>query len=336
MNQLLPRPSFWAETALQMKTRFSLMGELLAFLLLYLISSMAQGFLSTVPITAWMMGTQGDSLMAALAAGESPQAMILKLMDQLPDWITLVMLLASAVTGVAALIYVRKFQKRSLASMGLRGRALPEALLGFVAGLGLICAVLALGSAMGGFTLLTEQEPEGTRLLWVLAALFCCLVRGTALELLLRGYFAPSLGGRYPVGLALGVSTFLSATLESGGSLLSLMGLNSLLLSLLLGIWVVKRGSLWGSCALHGAWLFAVGFLFGFAPAGTAHTGIRLLDVDVDVYRSAISGGQYGPEASLCVTLVLLAALAAVLALRPKDPAREQSPAPDERPENFL
>ena len=336
MNRMLPRPRFWAETGLQMKTRFSLMGELLAFLLLYLISSMAQGFLTTIPVTAWMMKTQGESIMAAVTAGQSPQTLILRLMEQMPDWIMLVMLLASAVIGLAAVIYVRKFQKRSLASMGLRGKALPEALLGFLVGLGLLCAALALGSAMGGFRLLTEPRPDGRRVLWVLAALFCCLVRGAALELLLRGYFAPSLGGRYPVGLALGASTVLSAALETGGSLLSLTGLNCLLLALLLGIWVIKRGSLWGACAMHGAWLFAVSFLFGFAPTGGAHEGIRLLDVDVDVYRSGITGGEYGPEASLCVTLVLLAALAAALALRPRDPAPGQDAPTNERPANFL
>ena len=336
MNRMLPRPRFWAETALQMRTRFSLMGELAAFLLVYLISSMAQGFLASVPITAWMMGTRGESIMAAVTAGQSAQTLILKLMEQMPDWFTLVMLLSSAVIGAAALIYVRKFQKRSLRSMGLRGKALPEALPGLLVGLGLVCAALALGSAIGGFRLLTESRPDGSRVLWVLAALLCCLVRGAALELLLRGYFTPSLGGRYPVGLALGVSTVLSATLESGGSLLSLSGLNSLLLALLLGIWVIKRGNLWGACAMHGAWLFALGFLFGFAPAGSAHEGIRLLDVDVNVYRSGITGGVYGPEASPCVTLVLLAALAAALALRPRDPAPiPQAPA-DERPGNFL
>lgn len=333
MNAMLPRPRFWAETALQLKTRSSMLGELMVFLLLYVIATMAQGFLTAIPMTAWMMTTQSDKLLSAISAGQSPQTIVLKLMGELPDWVILVSLFSSAALGVAALVYCLKFQKRSPASMGLRGKALPECLLGFALGLGLLLAAFGLGSALGGFRLL-EERPEAS-ILSLLAALLGCLVRGTALELLLRGYLAPSLGGRYPVILALSMSTLLSVMLEPAGGLLDLATLNRLLLALLLGIWVIKRGSLWSACALHGAWLFATGFLFGFAPAGE-HGGIRLLDVDADLYRPLLSGGQYGPEASLCVSLVLLAALAVILALKARDPAPDQTPPRRERPANFL
>lgn len=333
MNQMLPRPRFWADTASQMKTRFSMLGEAMVFLLLYVIANLIQGFLTGIPMSAWMLTTKSESIFNAFSQGQSSQAIVLKLMEELPDWMPLVALFASAAFGAAALVYCRKFQKRDLASMGLRGKALPELLLGFVLGLGLMLAALALGSALGGFRILAER-PDGVSLLLVLAALLGCLVRGTAMELLLRGYFAPSLGARTPVVLALILSALFSVMLE-GASLLDLTSLNSLLLALLLGIWVIKRGNLWGACAIHGAWLFAAAFLFGFAPQGK-HSGIRLLDVDVDSYRPLLSGGEYGPEASLCVTLVLLMALAAVLALKPKDPAPQQNLPPRERPENFL
>ena len=93
-----------------------------------------------------------------------------------------------------------------------------------------------------------------------------------------------------------------------------MLGLNSLLLALLLGIWVLKRGNLWGACAIHAAWIFVGSFLFGFAPAGE-HAGIRLLDMDTDAFRPLLTGGDFGPEASICATVVLLAALALLLAL---------------------
>ena len=104
------------------------------------------------------------------------------------------------------------------------------------------------------------------------------MLQGASLELLIRGYYTPSLGGRYPVGLTLLLSTLAPVMLQSGGSLFSLSAVNALLLGLLLGIWCLKRGNLWSACALRGAWLFASGWLFDFAPAGK-HTGVRLLDV---------------------------------------------------------
>lgn len=334
MNQLLPRPRFWADTASQMKTRLSMLGEAMVFLLLYVIANLIEGFLTGIPMSAWMLTTKSESVISAITQGQSSQAIVLKLLGEIPDWLALVALFASAAFGAAALVYSRKFQKRDLPSMGLRGKALPELLLGFVLGLGLMLAVLGLGSALGGFRLLAGRLANGSSLLLVLTALLGCLVRGTAMELLLRGYFAPSLGARTPVVLALSLSSLFSVMLE-GTSLLDLTSLNSLLLALVLGVWVIKRGNLWGACALHGAWLFASVFLFGFAPAGE-HSGIRLLDVDVDSYRPLISGGEYGPEASLCATLVLLMALAAVLALKAKDPAPQQNQPPRERPANFL
>ena len=159
------------------------------------------------------------------------------------------------------------------------------------------------------------------------------MLQGASLELLIRGYYTPSLGGRYPVGLTLLLSTLAPVMLQSGGSLFSLSAVNALLLGLLLGIWCLKRGNLWSACALRGAWLFASGWLFDFAPAGK-HTGVRLLDVDVDLFRPSLSGGAYGPQAGLCVTVVLLAGLMLVLALKPLDPA-PQAPR-DEQAANYL
>lgn len=333
MDRMLPRPRFWAESAAQCKTCYSLVGELLIFLLLYVISALIQGFVLTIPTTVWVMGTGSEEMMTALAAGATPQSVMEKLLSEMPDWLSLVSLFASSAMGAVALVYCKNFQKRSPASMGLRGRApLLEYLLGFGFGLALFCAAMGIGTATEGFALL-RQAPSGSRLALGLLALPGCMLQGASLELLIRGYYTPSLGGRYPVGLTLLLSTLAPVMLQSGGSLFSLSAVNALLLGLLLGIWCLKRGNLWSACALRGAWLFASGWLFDFAPAGK-HTGVRLLDVDVDLFRPSLSGGAYGPQAGLCVTVVLLAGLMLVLALKPLDPA-PQAPR-DEQAANYL
>lgn len=335
MNHMLPRPRFWAETAEQIRTRRSMLGELLIYMLIYVICVFAQSILIAIPMTAWMLSSQGASMMSSLMNGASPQELVLELIGEMPDWLAPVSLFAAAVLGAAAILYTRRFQKRDLASMGLRrGGAAGEFLLGFVLGLVLFGAAVAVGSAAGGYRVLSGI-PADVPWLVCFAALLGCLVQGAAWELLVRGSFAPALGARYPLIFALLLSSLFPAMLQSGGTMLSMLGLNNLLLSLLLGIWVIKRGRLWGACALHGAWSFAGSFLFGFAPAGE-HGGVRLLDVDLDLYRPLLSGGEEGPQASICVTIVLLAGIGAVLALRPRDPAPEPLPAPDEQAANFL
>ena len=333
MNQMLPRPQFWADTASQCKTRFSLVGELLTFMLLYLIAVLAQGFLLAIPMTVWIMGARSGDLMAALMAGESPQSVVNGLMEELPDWLVLVSLFASVAMGAAAVVYCRKFQKRDLASMGLRGKkpALEYAL-GCVFGLTLFLIAAGVGAAMDGFRLLREA-PTAERLVCGLLALPGCMVQGAALELLIRGYYTPTVGGRYPTAVALAVSTLTPALLQSGASLFSLVSVNGMLLGLLLGVWALKRGNILSACAIRGAWLFAAGFLFEFAPAGE-HSGVRLLDVDIDGFRPLLTGGDYGPQASICVTVVLLAGVMLALALKPMEPA---APRPrDEQAEKYL
>lgn len=322
-QSLLSRPGFWAETRLQLRTRYSLLGEFLILLLLYFISSLLQGVLMAVPMTVWTLQSGQEQILSALQTGKSMETLIYELMESMPDWVFLAALFAYGALGAVVLVYVRRFQGRGWSSLGLRRPGIPGCLaLGLGLGLLLFSGVLGLGVAAGGYRLLPESF-QGSQLLPVLCALAGCLVRGAAMELLLRGYFAPTLGARYPAALALGLSTLGSVMLQSG-SLLSMDSVNTLLLSLLLGIWVMKRGELWSACALHGAWTFAQSFLLSFAPAGE-HVGIYLLAVDADPYRAALTGGALGPQASICATVVLLAAIGAALALKPRDPAPEEA-----------
>lgn len=334
MNQMVPRPQFWAETADQMKTHFSVLGELLIFFLLFVISLLGQLVILTIPMTAmtaWMMGTQGNSVMEAVTM----ERVARENMARMPDWMSLMQLFASASMGVTAVVYSRAFQKRSFAAMGLRGRApVLEYLAGFAVGLVLFAAVVALGAAAGGFRLLAGAPSERQ---WALCliALLGCVVHGAALELLIRGCFAPSLGARYPVVFALLLSSITPPMLRAGENLFSMTTLNSLLLGLFLGIWVIKRGRLWGACAIHAAWTFAGSFLFGLTGE-REYGGIRLLHMVSDVYRPLLTGGDRGAQASICVTVVLLAAIAGVLAIRAKDPALPRKPEQTDRPANFL
>ena len=336
MNQMLPRPRFWAEAAGQIRTRFTMLGETMLLMLLYFIGTMGSAAVLAVPMTLWAMGTQSESMVDRMLAGASYQEIVEDMLANMPGWMVLISLFATAVSvGFVAVFYCKKFQKRKLASMGLiREGALGEYLLGFVFGLLLFGGVVAVGAATGGFRLGAWRLSPG-RLAMALAALLGCAAKGAALELLFRGYYAPSLGARYPVLPAFLLSSLIPAVLQSESMLFSMGTLNSLLLGLVLSLWVLKRGSLWGACAIQGAWTFAGSFLLDFSLTGE-HVGLGLLNVDADAYRLLLSGGEFGPGSSICATVVLLAAFAVVLALRPRNSAPEPARNPDERPGNNL
>ena len=319
MNNMLPRPRFWADAALQIRYHRGFLGETIIYFLLTFLAYLGQSFIIAIPVSGWLLQSESESMMEALSAGESIQSLILRYMEQMPDWMTVVSLAAGGAMGVAAVVYCVKFQKRKLSSMGLGGkhRGL-EFLGGLIAGAALLCGAVGLGVAAGGYRFVSAS-PDFGRLGLLALTLLACVIYGASLELLTRGCYAPTIGARAPVGFALAASTLASALMQTGGSLFSLLVANHLLLGLLLGILVLKRGNLWAACALHSAWIFAESFLFDVAPAG-AHGGIRLFEVDADVYRPLVSGGEYGPANSICATVVLLAAVAAVLASKARDP----------------
>lgn len=335
MNNMLPRPLFWDEAAKQLKTRFSMLGELLILLLLYFLAGFVQTALLSLASGIWLLGGSGVGLMEKLMAAKSVDAMVYQLVEAMPDWLLIVSHFAAGAVGAAALIYCRRFQYRSFASMGLRGpRPLAEYGMGWILGACLAAGVLVIGLLAGGY----QMESGALRvdqLGLLLAALLGCAVQAAGEELLIRGYYAPSLGAHYPLPVALAMSTVATILLHSGSSITNMSTVNTLLLSLVLGIWVIKRGNLWSAWGVHGAWLFVQNYLFGYAPAGE-HRGVSLMTVDTDPYRTLLSGGSLGPQASICTTIVLLAALGVVLALKAREPAPPQPPRQDEQAGNFL
>ena len=90
------------------------------------------------------------------------------------------------------------------------------------------------------------------------------------------------------------------------------------LFGVLASLYVLRRGNLWGACAIHSMWNFAQGNLFGAAVSGN-RSGPSLLRAEAIASGSASlwNGGAFGPEGGLAVTLVLLAGIAVLLFLIP-------------------
>ena len=327
---LLPRPRFWLEAAAQKKTRFSVFGELLSFLLVYFIASLIQSFLFAIPTFAWL-ASSGHAVLNQLKQYSDLNSMILAIMDAMPDWLVCVSIFACAAYGAAAVFYCRKFEKRSTATMGIwRDGAFREYGFGLVLGFALVFAVVGVGSAakgfrLGAFSLIGQSVPI------FLAVFGAYIVEGLAMELLFRGYLTTSLGARMPVAFAIGSSTLIQAMLGTSVSSLTTLGMvNGALLSILLCVYMIKRGNLWGVCAVHAAWNIGINLLFSFTEEG-APLGICLFPIYTSPSQSLLTGAEYGPEASICATVALLAALAVVLALKPADPAPSvPQPEPEE------
>ena len=126
-----------------------------------------------------------------------------------------------------------------------------------------------------------------------------------------------SVARRYSLWLAVLLNSILFSLLHvfnNGIQFLAL--LNIALFGILTSLYVLRRGNLWGACALHSLWNFVQGNVFGVSVSGT-ESGPSPLSATLRPGAELWNGGTFGLEGGLTVTLVLLAGILILLFLVP-------------------
>ncbi|MGH9662262.1 MAG: lysostaphin resistance A-like protein [Bryobacteraceae bacterium] len=227
--------------------------------------------------------------------------------------------LTFAASVLANLVSLRIWERRSIFDLGLRWNEASwrNFFLGVGGGGGVAALVLATPLALGLARIV--PHPEGAPYAWSAAYLCGMLLLGSAgEELLLRGYAFQVLlriSGPYTTILPVGV---LFAALHGGNPGATWLALaNTAGFGILFGYAFLRSRDLWLPIGLHFGWnltlpLFGVN-VSGFTMRMTGYT----LDWDAG---ALLSGGEYGPEASI-LTSGALAVLAIFLV---KAPIRRQ------------
>jgi membrane protease YdiL (CAAX protease family) len=193
--------------------------------------------------------------------------------------------------------------------------ALWRYLRGFLLGVVMFGASILFLLAFGAVS--TERgdpaQSGAAALLGVLVVLSGWIVQGGAEELLVRGWALPVIGARIRPWVGVLVSSLLFAAMHGLNPGLSVLALvNLALFAVFAALFALREGSLWGISALHSAWNWVQGNIFGFAVSGTPAGGGTLLDLATGGPQW-LSGGDFGPEGGLGVTVVFLVGIAAVL-----------------------
>ena len=139
------------------------------------------------------------------------------------------------------------------------------------------------------------------------------VVQGGAEEVLIRGWVLPVIGARYKAWIGLLVSSLIFSLMHGLNPGLSAIALvNLALFGVFAGLFAMREGSLWGISALHSVWNWVQGNFFGFQVSGTNADGgtlINLMEIGADWF----TGGEFGPEGGLAVTIVLVIGIAITL-----------------------
>lgn len=185
---------------------------------------------------------------------------------------------------------------------------------GYLAGLGLLGAVLGLMALFGWLrlegpgALLERGEPIAV--LWVLAYGIAFFIQGGTEEVIFRGYIFRNLGLWKGLRLALPGSSIIFGlihALNPGGAVWLPIG-NVVLVGVLLAL-IRVRYSLWVAVGIHAMWNLLLA-LSGVPVSGLRAEGIAVFSLNGPVLWT---GGQFGPEASVLTTIVLVVGILFVL-----------------------
>lgn len=217
------------------------------------------------------------------------------------------------------------FEKRPFWTLGLeRAGAGLKYLRGVGVGLLMFVAAIGISAAFGFISpASSSSQPQGMVALGgVLLVLLGWIVQGAAEEALTRGWLLPVVGARHNPVLGVIISSavfslfhslnFFGLEISSGYIALALF--NLFLFGVFTALYALYERSLWGVFSLHSIWNWAQGNLFGFQVSGQNAPGGTLFDL-MEVGPDAVTGGAFGPEGGLSVTIVLLVSCAIVWGL---------------------
>jgi membrane protease YdiL (CAAX protease family) len=221
--------------------------------------------------------------------------------------------LLAAIAGCLAVLgtyfaLVRFGERRSVPELALRPAA-GDLVFGLAIGAGIMAVIVGILWAFGWVTIEGKQI-EGASL-----ALRDSIRSGVLEELVLRLVFFRLIWRAFGIWPALIVAPLLFGALHLANPDSSLFAAACLIAGEGIGIGLyLLTGRIWAAIGMHAAWNFTQGWIFGAAVSGTVGiAGGPLALRPVAGVSDRLSGGGFGPEASLAALVVSLLASALFL-----------------------
>lgn len=222
----------------------------------------------------------------------------------------LVIVLIALAATPAVYIARRWIDKKNFVSLGLQwnGRAVSDLVFGFLLS-GLMAAAAFTAMYAFGYIGNVQMATAGWSTAGLLLAPFLTMaVVGFWEELVFRGYILQNMAEGMGMKTAIVVSCLLYGLVHSANPNAGLLSTAIIVLFGYLRIYgLLSTGQLWLSMGMHTGWNFFQATVFGFAASGHAEEW-TLITHDA-LAADWLSGGPFGPEASLLTIPVVLVAL---------------------------
>ncbi len=219
-------------------------------------------------------------------------------------------------TTVFILLWAGLFERRGPSALGLNPIGLNRFVCGYVVGMAFLATVIGVIWLGGGYVVegpgAFQSSAVGTALLPIGVLMLGFIIQGSSEEILFRGWLMQLIASRHGLWIAIIANSALFALAHAGNiepSKELYVGLaNVVLFGLFVSLYAAREGSLWAVCGWHAAWNWLLGLGFGLEVSGMRiDTTPLIADLankpDADWW---LTGGAFGPEASLVTTAVLL------------------------------
>ncbi|WP_158606515.1 CPBP family intramembrane glutamic endopeptidase [Paenibacillus ginsengarvi] len=207
------------------------------------------------------------------------------------------------------------FERRPFRTLGFAGKGgFSGYLTGLFIGLLMMSAMIGLTVVANVGSFVSASGPmEGMQalggIIWVW---FGWMVQASAEETLYRGWMLQTISIRSNPWTGVVVSSVCFAAVHSLNNGFSPLVLSNLVLfGLFLALYRIADGTLWGVCAWHTIWNWALGNLYGADVSGSPPQGGRLFHITI-AGPDWLTGGPFGLEGSVLTTVVFLIGIACV------------------------
>lgn len=215
-------------------------------------------------------------------------------------------LLCTVFGTLISIIYCRFGEARPLRSMGItKHRAGLHYLQGL--GVGLLVSSVMLVTVL--FRVNSITFCKGANYVTILLMMLGFGIQGMSEEFVFRGFLMNTLGGRHHPFVAIGVSAAafsLSHILNPGFGLLAFI--NIAMFGVFASLYMILFDDIWGACAIHSAWNFLQGSVYGMKVSGSETTESVFRTVPA-ISSRLLTGGEFGIEGSIFTTVVFAAGI---------------------------
>lgn len=271
--------------------------QIFIFIVLIILSSIAQSFLIMKPVSIYLGINFEDLYSSGIMSSEN---------------IVILSLYATISGIIASIIYCRLFEKRSLFSMGfIKKNMFKEYGIGLIIGL-IMISIPALVSIFTGAMTIDSFNKEFSGNIFLLF-LVGFMIQGISEEILLRSYLFVSISIKSGIILGIIVNSLLFSLMHFANAGITVLSIiNLILFGVFASVYFLKRGSIWGIGAIHSMWNFAMGNIYGIEVSGMKISN-SLFKTSIDSTKSFINGGSFGFEGGIVATIVLLVGIILII-----------------------